>query len=42
MMSYEAVILGGVAIVGSVPTMPICRSIFTIQAGGFAGLERAQ
>lgn len=41
-MSYEAVILGGVAIVGSVPVMLICRSIFTVQAGDSAGLERAQ
>ena len=38
-MSYEAVILGGVGIVGSVPAMPICRSIFTVQAGDSAGLE---
>ena len=42
MMSYEAVILGGVTIVGSVPAMPICRSIFTVQAGDSVGLERAQ
>ncbi len=42
MMSYEAVILGGVTIVGSVPAMPICCSIFTVQAGDSAGLERAQ
>lgn len=42
MMRYEAVILGGVTIVGSVPAMPICRSIFAVQAGDSAGLERAQ
>ena len=41
-MSYEAVILGGVGIVGSVQGMAICRSIFTVQAGDSAGLERAQ
>ena len=41
-MSYEAVILGGVAIVGCVPEIPICRSIFTVQAGDSAGLECAQ
>ncbi len=41
-MSYEAVIPGGVTIVGSVPAMPVCRSIPAIQAGDSAGLEHAQ
>ena len=35
-MSYEAVILGGVGIVGSVPAMPICRSIYEVLYHGMA------